>query len=184
LNKPHKKPLPDSLILEDSSTDALYSEAMDDFEAQEKERKTLHKRSKKRPRVQILAMVFGVLAVVYGVVRLWPAHNDLPNQLLGVWRTESSAYTDRFIEFRYITVSFGTGHATASTGFIRKVEVGYDGNRTLYHVTYAQDGHELRLSFYYDSGEGSIRLKNQQNIVWTKENTSQPVAEARPNPSH
>jgi hypothetical protein len=172
------------LILEDSSADALYTEAMDEFEEQEKERKSLHKGFKKLPRVQILAIVFGVLAVVYGVVRLWPVHNDLPNQLLGVWRTDSSAYTDRFIEFRYITVSFGTGHATAASGFIRRVEVGYDGNRTLYNVTYAQDGHELRLSFYYDSGEGSIRLKNQQNIVWTKEDTSQPVAEAPSNPSH
>ena len=67
-------------------------------------------------------------------------------------------------------IYFGTGPYSIVSGFISKIEKeDLDSNR-LYVISYNTiDEVEQQFSFYYEpKGGGTIRFKNQKNIVWNK----------------
>jgi len=100
-----------------------------------------------------------------------PRHNTVPDELIGVWKTDTPQYADRFFEINLVSISFGTGGGTGSIGFIREITAipGANGE-TLYKFTYMEDEKELECSFYYEPGKKQkIRFKSQPKIVWTKE---------------
>lgn len=112
-----------------------------------------------------------VLLVIGLASWIWrPANAEVPTELIGEWHTSDPNYADRSFAVDPVSVNFGTGSGTNTTGFIRKVNAIPLGNRTLYTIGYATDDSINEVSFYYETAKGKmIRFRNQENIVWTKD---------------
>jgi hypothetical protein len=99
----------------------------------------------------------------------------VPENLIGVWETTSPTYADRFFEITSGEVIFGTGEHTSDTYPIAKIRMEKDPTgRALYVICYKNvEGQEYKFSFYHDpANRGSIKFKNQQEMVWTKRTSS------------
>ena len=100
----------------------------------------------------------------------------IPEDLIGVWETTAPTYADRFFEITTRDVIFGTGENTSDTYPITKIKIEKDPveQKTLYIICYKNmEGQEYKFSFYYDSAnQGTIRFKNQKEMVWTKKTAS------------
>ncbi len=97
----------------------------------------------------------------------------LPDNLIGVWETSDPKYADRIFEITRNEVIFQTGETTSDTYSIKSIEMEKvpGGQSLLYTITYKNiEGLKYKFSFFYDpAGNGAIRFKNQDQIVWTKE---------------
>jgi hypothetical protein len=96
----------------------------------------------------------------------------VPGDLIGVWKTTTEPYADLFFEIKADEVVFGTGEGSFDTYRITKIKTEKDPREqgTLFILCYRTiEGQEYKFSFYYDpANHGSIRFKNQQEMVWTK----------------
>jgi hypothetical protein len=104
----------------------------------------------------------------------WPApQKQVPQELVGEWHTTDPNYADRTFEIDSVCINFTTGGGTVSTGFIKEVKQVAQGNRTLYIISYTVDDTPNEVSFYFDWGKGkTIRFKNQEHVVWRKDEKS------------
>lgn len=100
-----------------------------------------------------------------------PKNTTVPDQLVGVWRTTSPKYADRFFEITKNTITFATGGESVDVRPITKFETVPEKKSIFYAISLkSQEGYEHQFSFYYDpSNGGRIRFKNQKQIIWTKE---------------
>lgn len=99
-----------------------------------------------------------------------PSNAQVPDDLIGDWHTSDPNYSDRSFEIDPVSINFGTGGGTVTTGFIKKVTSVSQGARTLYTVSYIADDSVEEVSFYYDTARGKvIRFRNQEGIAWTKD---------------
>lgn len=169
MNKAKTNPSRRSSSPEDSLAHSLYTEVIEQYEAEAKERLKAKLKPKKWTRLRVLSVLSVVLVLLWSAQWLIPAPNDLPNEVVGMWRTTSPVYADRFIQIGQITISFGVGNAKVASGFIKEVEIIPEATRTLYNITYLQNGEKLKISFYHVTGRGTLLLKNQQGIVWKRE---------------
>lgn len=99
----------------------------------------------------------------------------VPEDLIGVWETSSPSYADRPFEITASEIIFGTGGNTFDTYPIAKTKTEKDpAGRTLYNIWYKNiGGKKYKFSFYYDpANQGTIKFKNQQEMVWTKRTSS------------
>jgi hypothetical protein len=154
--------------MEGSDYSKYFDEDADNLDQLEEKKK---KASGKQVRLAWLMATLSVLLVISGFY-LTQGHDDVPSELIGVWRTESPQYADRFIEIRPVTISFGTGAGTELTGFIRSVQANVEDGRVMYAVKYTANGTDslVFLLYTYSSREGqTLQLKNQEDIVWRKE---------------
>ena len=105
----------------------------------------------------------------------------VPEDLIGVWRTMAPTYADRFFEIRADEVIFGTGEEKFDTYPITKIKIEKDREEqgTLYVICYKNIvGQEYKFSFYYDpANQGTIRFKNQKEMVWMKNLSPPPPIE-------
>jgi hypothetical protein len=89
-----------------------------------------------------------------------------------VWETTAPTYADRLFEIKTGEVTFGTWENTFDTYPITKMKIEKDSKeqKTLYIICYKNTaGQEYKFSFYYDpANQGTIRFKNQKEMVWTK----------------
>jgi len=96
-----------------------------------------------------------------------------PVELIGVWKTTAPAYADHPFEIKTDEVIFGTGEGQFDIYPIMKIKIEKDPREQgpLYTLCYKTvEGQEYRFSFYYyPANHGTIRFKNQQEMVWTKE---------------
>ena len=113
----------------------------------------------------------GTTALIVLLSWVWqPADTRVPDDLLGEWHTSNANYSDCSFEIAPVSVSFGTGHGTVTTGFIKKVSAVQQGARTLYTISYTTDETVNKVSFYYETVKGKvIRFRNQESIAWTKD---------------
>ncbi len=112
-------------------------------------------------------IAFTLLSILSGC----QAEPDVPEHLVGTWKTRAPQYADRFVEFTMDSLIFGTGGDSADSYMITKIEEVDDGLQTLYTISYTiPEGQEFRLSFYHDLSKGGvIWFKNQDHLIWTKE---------------
>jgi hypothetical protein len=101
----------------------------------------------------------------------WQSADTLvPVELIGEWHTSNAIYSDRSFEIDPVSISFGTGGGTVTTGFIRKVSAVQQGARTLYTISYQTDESVNEVCLYYETAEGKvIHFRNQESIAWTKD---------------
>jgi hypothetical protein len=148
-------------------TDA--DDIIEEREASEAQAAEKNKRaSRKQLRLTLLMAILSVLLVICGFY-FTSKPDNVPAELIGVWKTQSPGYTDRYIEIRPVTISFGTGAGTELTGFIQEVQATRGDDGVLYTVNYSANGVNSKVSFTYSPQDGNtIRLVHQESIVWKK----------------
>jgi hypothetical protein len=92
----------------------------------------------------------------------------LPAVLKGRWETDAPAYADRFFELTGTSLIIGTGGGNSERSTIVKVRRAVDKVGVVYSIEYLDPaGARNRMAFYFEGNAGgTIRLKNQQGIVW------------------
>ena len=113
-----------------------------------------------------------VLLIIVAVWIVWrPSKLHVPEDLIGEWHTPNAKYADCSFEINPVSISFGTGEGTVTTGVIKKVSAVQQGARTLYTIRYTTDGTVNQVSFYYEMANKDrvIRFRNQEGIAWTKD---------------
>ena len=99
--------------------------------------------------------------------------DNLPQEVLGHWETETPKYAGFSFELGEETVTFTDLNAEngIESNTIEKRTKELDNEANIFYVVHYEneEGLELKFAFYYDpSGGGEIRLKNQKTIVWTR----------------
>ncbi len=102
----------------------------------------------------------------------------IPEELIGVWETATPDYADRPFEIKTNEVLFGTGEGKFDAYPIARIKIEEDAKeqKTLYVIFYKNTARqEYKFSFYYDpTNRGTIRFKNQKEMVWAKKPLSPP----------
>jgi len=114
---------------------------------------------------------FAAVALIFLAFLMRPArHAAIPDELIGAWHTSDPNYADRSLEIDAVSINFGTGGGTVSTGFIKDVKAVSEGTKTRYTISYSVDNVPSEVTFYYEGPKANvIRFKNQEKIVWTKD---------------
>jgi hypothetical protein len=130
---------------------------------------TMQKRTLSLGKMMLAAV--GTISLVTLAFWVWRSANTLvPDELIGEWHTSNAIYADRSFEIDPVSISFGTGGGTVTTGFIRKVSAVQQGARTLYTISYQTDESVNEVCLYYETAEGKvIHFRNQESIAWTKD---------------
>lgn len=122
------------------------------------------------------AVVF--LVILAPLLHNPPRDNRVPPYLVGVWRSATPGYEDRYFQFAQRTLIFGTGGIEGEAYMVAEVqsapadEIAQSkaGKRQLFTIRYMKmDRQEYELSFYYDpEPEEVITFKHQEKLKWTK----------------
>ena len=98
-------------------------------------------------------------------------NSTVPEKLLGVWKTPHSKYADRFFEIKNDALIFGQGGEKIELHALADIHETWEGKSILYTISHLNhEGQRYTFAFYYDPTDGgTIRFKNQKQIVWTKE---------------
>jgi len=94
----------------------------------------------------------------------------IPDNLVGVWRTDDPRYRGRSLELAKDSAVIGTGTDKPSIELIDSVTIRPASEETTYSIQCrTADGtrHLLTLSFRAN-GDGEVRLLHPQNIVWKR----------------
>lgn len=98
-----------------------------------------------------------------------PESMDVPDALVGVWKTSARQYEDRFFELTKHEIGFGTVDGDVAVYEILRVEPGkVPASRYAIYYT-SEEGQEYKLSIDHDRRQGVIRFENQKRIAWRKE---------------
>src|SRR5574341_1493240 len=110
------------------------------------------------------------LALLLALVGCGPERTKtVPEELIGVWKTQAPDYADRFLELTRDSIRFGTGGDEFYVRSIVGVEKVLEDGSTLYTVFYIDpadpEKYQYKVAFYYDPGnQGVIRYKNRKDI--------------------
>jgi hypothetical protein len=94
----------------------------------------------------------------------------LPNELLGIWRTDAPAYKGRYMKCDPQFVVLGVGEEKPVPRKVVGITKMAEGVETLYTLkTNEKEEGEYSFSFYYSAADGgTIRFKNQPQLIWKK----------------
>ena len=97
---------------------------------------------------------------------------DIPTELIGVWKTSAPKYKDCSIELTRNYIVFTNSHVAAhvDTNFVLGIKRAPERGRFSCTILYENiHGQKYKFSFYYKPAEGGlIRLKNQIDVEWRK----------------
>jgi len=125
-----------------------------------------------------LKRVWMIISCLMALSAFQCGRGTVPEGLIGVWETKSPAYADRFVEIQGKEIIFGTGEGKFDVYPITKIRIEKEKEsqkqKTLYLICYKNiEGKVYKFFFYYDSAnQGTIRFKNQKEMVWTKKSLS------------
>jgi hypothetical protein len=129
------------------------------------------KKMDRRTRLLAIVALATSLALLFTYVKL--RRVTVPPELVGTWRTADLKYANHPFEIGLVSINFGTGLGSVSTGFIEDIQSTIEDGRTLYTISYSVDGAQEQVSLYYVGGDDqTIRFKNQEQIVWKKDDGS------------
>ena len=91
----------------------------------------------------------------------------VPPYLIGLWKTASPQYEDRYLKFTENTLTYGIGEGEEVSHNIEKIDVNQGSGETIYSFHYKDaEGDKWTLTLTYRP-EGTIQLKNK-NEIWVK----------------
>lgn len=134
--------------------------------------------------VVVLALVCAA-GMAYRATR---PRSPVPEELLGVWKTDDAAYVGRYFEVRPDSIEVGQGEDSVSIQSIFRVDTKVqDGHISSLVRTYSfepsyqpEDKHEEQWFFEYDpAGRGTIHLKSQPKVTWRKQ-TAEDLSSSTP----
>ncbi len=127
---------------------------------------------------QYLPYVVVFLVILAPLLHDPPRNNTVPPYLLGVWRSTTPGYEDRYFQFAERNLVFGTGGIEGEAYMVAEIESspvdesaqGDASKRLLFKIRYMKmDKLEYELSFYYDPPPAEvITFKNQEKLKWTR----------------
>lgn len=93
----------------------------------------------------------------------------MPEELVGVWRTSTPPYADRYMELTPQQVKFGSDIEGGTAHLVDEVrEVSTSKNREFEIQYLSAEGLEYHLSLNYSSSDQIVRLKNQPQMAWRR----------------
>jgi len=115
-------------------------------------------------------LTFAILVSLFGC--LSGNSKGVPNELIGVWKTDSSPYKQCSIELTRDYILFTNSRLAAhiDTNFIVRMKRAPERGHILCTILY-ENIHEQRYKFYfyyYPKKGGIIRLKNRIDVEWRK----------------
>ena len=118
----------------------------------------------------IWILLAGIIFIVFSIYK-YETKILISDDLRGVWTTTDARYKDRSFEVTKDMIILETGVASNDSCHITKIEKEDQGTKRLYVIHYdTSSGDEQQFSFYYSPKDGgTIRLKNQKDIVWKKQ---------------
>jgi hypothetical protein len=127
-------------------------------------------------RVKALVIIFGIVVaaglVLLGI-RFLPVDKTIPDELVGVWRTEAPSHADRPFEVTKTNLIFHTGAADSVIYPVLRVRRVEGEGTTLYTIDYEVEGARFEFAFYYRvSPEESIQFRNQPQLEWRKQDST------------
>lgn len=127
---------------------------------------------------QYLPYAIAFLVILAPLLHNPPRDNKVPPYLIGVWRSTTPGYEDRYFQFAQRNLVFGTGGIEGESYMIAEIQSspadesaqGGASKRMLFTIQYMKmDKQEYQLSFYYDPAPAEvITFKNQEKLTWTK----------------
>lgn len=100
----------------------------------------------------------------------------LPTKLIGIWETRDSRFDGRSFEITEDMIIFSNRHQDfIERNRIITIKKSNEKDKTEYQILYKNhNGDEYQFSFYYinNNGQGSINIKNRDDIKWTRKETS------------
>jgi hypothetical protein len=122
--------------------------------------------------VKVLAAILGVVVVV-GVVlltlSLLPRDKAIPDELVGVWRTEAASHADRGFEIQKTSVRFQIDETVWTTHTILEVERDQGDSGVNYVIHHDAEGDEALFAFvYFEAPDPLIQFANQRYMDWYK----------------
>ena len=115
--------------------------------------------------VVLLALI---AAAVYLLHR--PAGSgELPDEVLGTWRTADPRYAETILDIGRTTLVFGTVDNSSTSHTIERVEQEDLDLSVLYTVYYTDEGGLNELSFFYIPIDSVIRFRNQRSLAWRRD---------------
>jgi hypothetical protein len=100
----------------------------------------------------------------------WNDSKFIPENLVGVWRTNDARYRGRSMKLSEDSVVIETGIGNPSKETVESVKIQRAGDETNYLIKCrASDGSEHFLSLRFSSRwGGELRLNHQQNMAWRR----------------
>jgi hypothetical protein len=93
-------------------------------------------------------------------------YKEVPDQVMGVWKTTAAKYGDRYFELKKDSIVFGQGGHSVTTYSITNIKV---KDAKLYKIEYVGgEGQAEQWEFTYDPETNVLRLKSQNLIEWRK----------------
>lgn len=99
-----------------------------------------------------------------------PAGEQVPDHLIGTWRTSTGSHAGSTLEISKHQVFFVSDRGVDARARIVGFKSVLDRSRTVYQLTY-QDQHknQYQLVLLYDPTDGgTVTLKNQPHLVWKR----------------
>jgi len=118
------------------------------------------------------------LDILLAVFIVFAAHScmqttQVPDELIGVWKTTDSEYTGTFLELTAEKIVIGKKGGEVDAYTIKKIRrEKVKGSEELYFIiTYMDLGEkEYKFPVYFNPADGgTIRWANRPKIIWTKE---------------
>jgi len=99
-----------------------------------------------------------------------PVAEQVPDHLVGIWKTSVSTHADSTMEFTKELVIFKGKSGEAVAGRIVEFAQLQDRSTVYYRLSYLDpDHHRYQLDFVYDPANGgSVTFKNQPNLTWKR----------------
>jgi hypothetical protein len=100
----------------------------------------------------------------------WNRSRFIPDDLVGVWKTDDPRYRDRSLELGKANAIMGTGSDKPNIESVESVKIQKAGEQTTYSIACrTTDGtrHLLTLGFSPNGG-GEIRLSHPHDVVWKR----------------
>ncbi len=123
-------------------------------------------------------LVLATVAITAAAIEFRPrGSEEIPDTLVGVWRTSAPSHATRPFEIDKRTLLFRTGDGPYDYSIhpIRRVEAVQHGASTHYRVEYANTGKSFEFAFSYTaSPEEVIHRANQTDLVWKKAGVAHP----------
>ena len=116
----------------------------------------------------IIVLAATAAAIIFRVSRI---PDPLPQEVVGVWHSDSPGYIDRFFELSDAIMVFGQGERRLEIQFITRVEAEKVKDGLSRYTIYHQDkyGFEQKTVFFFKQGDvNTIWFKNQDNVTWQK----------------
>ena len=146
--------------------DEDYWDDIEDFEEEEKQPGIL---TTTRILVGLLVVVVSAILVARLVLSETPEFAEVTPRLFGLWTTSHPEFTDRYVEFRKNTVTFGTGGTGVVKFKVSGMDTGKVGDIDHYTIFYRDlAGAKHTVDFFLDEPGEVLRFTDSAEAHWTR----------------